>query len=180
MIRFLLVLMALATLAVVGLFVVTLGAATLGAVLGWRRLRARAAAFRIRRTAKAHPGDPLDDAWARAGDQADWAVTRLAAAQTSCDRLLAIADAEPLSADAVDWANVIRRRVPDLVEACLAECVDATAAERRRNLDDLVDSLERIGAEAERRRDRFREARVSPFAVQRTYVDQRTRIDPLG
>ena len=76
--------------------------------------------------------------------------------------------------------QVVRRRVPDLVMACLNECRDATGAERRRNLEDLVESLEKIGAEADGRRDRFREARVSPFTVQRTYVEQRTRPDPLG
>lgn len=102
------------------------------------------------------------------------------AARTSCARLLAIADGDPLATDAVDWANVVRRRVPDLVAACMEECRDATPVERRRNLDDLVDSLEKIGAEAERRRDRFRDGRVSPFTVQRTYVDQRTRPGPLN
>ena len=62
----------------------------------------------------------------------------------------------------------------------MEECRDATPVERRRNLDDLIDSLEKIGAEAERRRDRFRDGRVSPFTVQRTYVDQRTRPGPLN
>jgi hypothetical protein len=60
------------------------------------------------------------------------------------------------------------------------ECADATPVERRRNLDDLVESLEKIGAEAERRRDRFRDGRVSAFNIQRTYVDQRTRSGPLN
>jgi len=180
MLRFFLVLVAMAALAFMAVTLFALGGAAFGAVLGARKLRERFAARKFRRMRQTAPADPLDAAWTDAAGEADWAVSRIAAARTSCARLIAIADADPLATDAVDWANVVRRRVPDLVAACMAECRDATAAERRRNLDDLVESLEKIGAEAERRRDRFRDGRVSPFAVQRTYVDQRTRRDPLG
>ncbi|WP_423605857.1 hypothetical protein [Sphingomonas sp. MS122] len=177
MLRILLVIAALAALAFVAITLFAAGAAGLALFFGARKLRQRIAGARLKRMS---PADPLEGAWAAAAGEADWAVNRIAAARTSCARLIAIADAEPLAADAVDWANVVRRRVPDLVAACLDECREATAAERRRNLEDLVESLEKIGAEAERRRDRFREARVSPFAVQRTYVEQRTRPDPLS
>lgn len=180
MLRILLVIAALAALAFVAVTLVAIGAAGLALFFGARKLRQRLAGARLKRMKQARPADPLEGAWAAAAGEADWAVSRIAAARTSCTRLLALADAEPLAADAVDWANVVRRRVPDLVAACLDECRDATQAERRRNLEDLVESLEKIGAEAERRRDRFREAQVSPFAVQRTYVEQRTRPDPLG
>lgn len=180
MLRILLVIAAVAVLAFLAVALLAAGAAAFGVYFGVRKLRERIAVRRFRDVGRSPAADPLDAAWARAAGEADWAVSRIAAARTSCARLIAIADADPLSADAVDWANVVRRRVPDLVAACMDECVDATPAERRRNLDDLVDSLEKIGAEAERRRDRFRDGRVSPFAVQRTYVDQRTRTDPLG
>lgn len=179
MFRFLLVLVALAAFAFVAIWVVALGAATLGAVFGVRQLRRRFAAKRLRRVRAAKPNDPLEAAWALAAERADWAVSRIAAARTSCARLLAIAEADPLATDAVDWANVIRRRVPDLVAACLTECEHATPSEQRSNLEDLVESLEKIGAEADRRRSRLLEAGASPFKVQRTYVDQRTRPDPL-
>ncbi len=180
MLRFLLFLLAFLALVTVAIVVVTLGAAAFGAWFGVRRLRARLDRFRLRRGQAADPGDPLEAAWTLTATEADWAVSRVAAARTSCARLLAVADGDPLATDAVDWANVIRRRVPDLVAACMDECRDATASERRRNLEDLVDSLEKIGAEAERRRDRFRETRPSAFNVQRTYVDQRTRPGPLN
>lgn len=180
MLRFLVFAVAFLALAVIAVLLVTAGAAAFGAWFGIRRLRAKLDRYRLRRGQAADPGDPLEAAWTLTATEADWAVSRVAAARTSCARLLAIADGDPLATDAVDWANVVRRRVPDLVAACMEECRDATPVERRRNLDDLVYSLEKIGAEAERRRDRFRDGRVSPFTVQRTYVDQRTRPGPLS
>ena len=180
MLRFLVFAIAFLALAVIAVLLVTAGAAAFGAWFGIRRLRAKLDRYRLRRGQAADPGDPLEAAWTLAAAEADWAVSRVAAARTSCARLLVVADSDPLATDAVDWANVVRRRVPDLVAACMDECRDVTPIERRRNLDDLVDSLEKIGAEAERRRDRFRDGRVSPFTVQRTYVDQRTRPGPLN
>ena len=180
MLRFLVFAIAFLALAVIAVLLVTAGAAAFGAWFGIKQLRAKLDRYRLRRGQTVDPGDPLEAAWTLAAGEADWAVSRVAAARTSCARLLAIADGDPLATDAVDWANVVRRRVPDLVAACMEECRDATPVERRRNLDDLVDSLEKIGAEAERRRDRFRDGRVSPFTVQRTYVDQRTRPGPLN
>lgn len=180
MLRFLVFAAAFLALAVTAVLLAAAGVAALGAWFGIRRLRGKLDRYRLRRGRAADPADPLEAAWTRAAAEADWAVSRVATARTSCARLLAIADADPLATDAVDWANVVRRRVPDLVAACMDECRDATPVERRRNLDDLIDSLEKIGAEAERRRDRFRDGRVSPFTVQRTYVDQRTRPGPLN
>lgn len=177
MLRLLLILVALVAFVVVAGTIAVVGAAAVGTVLGLRTLRRRISAARLRRV---RPADPLDAAFAAVAAEADWAASRIAAVRTSCTRLIAVAEAEPLATDAVDWANVVRRRVPDLVAACMAECADATPAERRGNLEDLIESLEKIGAEADRRRARFRDVRVSPFAVQRTYVDQRTRPDPLG
>ncbi len=180
MLRFLVFVAAFLALAAIAVVLVTAGAAAFGAWFGIRRLRAKLDRYRLRRGQADDPGDPLEAAWTLTASEADWAVSRVAAARTSCARLLAIADNDPLATDAVDWANVIRRRVPDLVAACLDESRDATASEKRRNLDDLVESLEKIAAEAERRRDRFRDARPSAFNVQRTYVDQRTRPGPLN
>lgn len=180
MLRFLLLLVTALAIAFVAIWAVAIGAAVLGGTIGYRKLKQRAATAKMKRVRQAKPADPLEQSWVQVAEQADWAVSRIAAARTSCTRLIVIADADPLAADAVDWANVVRRRVPDLVAACASECADATPSERRRNLEDLVESLEKIGAEADRRRDRYRGNRVSPFEVQRTYVDQRTRPDPLG
>lgn len=184
MLRFLVLIIGLMVLALLGLLFIFGGLAAFGTYLGVRRLRARwdqkVARGKLKRRQAENPEDPLEKAWMVAGEQADWAVSRVATARTSCQRLIEVADADPLATDAVDWANVVRRRVPDLVLACMEENREATHVERRRNLDDLVESLEKIGAEAERRRDRYRDGRVSAFNVQRTYVDQRTKSDPLG
>lgn len=137
------------------------------------RRRARSGA-----AARAAAVDPLAGAWDEAAGRADWAQSRIAVARASCDRLLRLADQRPLDADAVEWAGVIRRRVPDLVASCLAECAHATAAERETHLEHLVEALEKIGGEADRRRTRQLDA-PTPFGVQRTYVDQRTGRHPL-
>ena len=117
MFRFFLLLIAILVFAVVAVWAVAIGAAMVGGVVGYRKLKQRAAARRLKRASDAQPADPLEHAWAQVAGQADWAVSRVATVRTSCARLIAIADADPLAADAVDWANVIRRRVPDLVAA---------------------------------------------------------------
>lgn len=135
---------------------------------------------RRRRARTLMPADPLARAWAEAGERADWATSRIAVAEASCRRLLDVADDQPLDQSAAEWAGVIRRRVPELVRSCLAECERATPAERETHLHHLVEALEKIGAEADRRRSHHRERAATPFGVQRTYVDQRTANDPLS
>lgn len=129
----------------------------------------------------ARPGavDPLARAWDAAARRADWAQSRIAVARTSCERLLRLADERPLDTHAAEWAGVVRRRVPELVASCLQECDRATPAERETHLEHLVEALEKIGGEADRRRTRLLD-QATPFGVQRTYVDQRTARDPLS
>lgn len=133
------------------------------------------------RRAAARPAhtDSLARAWDAAARRADWAQSRIAVARTSCERLLRLADERPLDTHAAEWAGVVRRRVPELVASCLEECDRATAAERETHLEHLVEALEKIGGEADRRRTRLLD-QATPFGVQRTYVDQRTARDPLA
>ncbi len=144
------------------------------------RRAARAAQRAARRPVdRAVPADPLRGAWDEAAGRADWAQSRIAVARTSCERLLRLAEQQPLDTHAAEWAGVIRRRVPELVTSCLDECARATPAERETHLEHLVEALEKIGGEADRRRTRLLD-QATPFGVQRTYVDQRTARDPLG
>lgn len=146
--------------------------------VGRRQVRdAKRAAART--PAKHVAGDPLGRAWADATGRADWAQSRIAVARTSCERLLRLADERPLDTHAAEWAGVIRRRVPELVTSCLDECDRATPAERETHLEHLVEALEKIGGEADRRRTRLLD-QATPFGVQRTYVDQRTARNPLS
>lgn len=161
------------------LFVVTLATLPLGAA---RRGSSGVPQVGRRARGRARPAaaDPLAGAWDEAAGRADWAQSRIAVARASCDRLLRLADQRPLDADAVEWAGVVRRRVPELVRSCLDECAHATPAERRTHLEHLVEALEKIGGEADRRRTRQVDGGATPFRVQRTYVDQRTGRDPLA
>ena len=133
----------------------------------------------VRASAQPAATDPLGHAWSAAAGRADWAQSRIAVARTSCERLLTLAEERPLDTHAAEWAGVIRRRVPELVTSCLDECARATAAERETHLEHLVEALEKIGGEADRRRTRLLD-QATPFGVQRTYVDQRTAHDPLS
>lgn len=165
------------------LFVVTLATLPLGRVRAGPAASSgvpRTSRRRARQPATPAASDPLAGAWDEAAGRADWAQSRIAVARASCERLLRLADQRPLDAGAVEWAGVVRRRVPELVKSCLDECADATPAERRAHLDHLVEALEKIGGEADRRRANQIETGATPFRVQRTYVDQRTRPDPLA
>lgn len=170
------------------LFVVTLATLPLGTRrqgttgvphVGRRCGRDRHRRERTATRAANRAADPLGHAWGEAAANADWAQSRIAVARASCDRLLDLADQRPLDAESADWAGVIRRRVPELVTSCLDECRQATPAERETHLQHLVEALEKIGGEADRRRTRQLDA-SSPFAVHRTYVEQRTAGDPLA
>ena len=148
--------------------------------VGGRQARGARGARGAAARSVAHPAaDPLGRAWGDASGRADWAQSRIAVARTSCERLLRLADERPLDTHAAEWAGVIRRRVPELVTSCLDECDRATPAERETHLEHLVEALEKIGGEADRRRTRLLD-QATPFGVQRTYVDQRTARDPLG
>ncbi len=115
----------------------------------------------------------LETAWSRAaiavrGDE------RIAAARARCAELLVRAQAEPDDAALADWAEVIRRRVPELVDAASAAAADASTPERAALAGDLADALDQIGAEAAARLGARRLAARDRFDTLRGYVRNRT------
>lgn len=83
MLRFLLVVAALAALAFIAVTLFAVGAAGLALFFGARKLHQRLAGAKLKRMKQVRPADPLEAAWAAAAGEADWAVSRIAAARTS-------------------------------------------------------------------------------------------------
>ena len=118
----------------------------------------------------------LETAWSRAATAAR-GDPRIAPARARCAELLARAAAEPGDAALAEWAEVVRRRVPELVDAASAAAADAPAPERAVLAGELVDALDRVGAEAEARLATRRLAARDRFDTLRGYVRSRTAPD---
>ncbi len=70
---------------------------------------------------------------------------------------------------------LIRRRIPELIEACAEQCRNATHSERESLVEDLLESLETVGAEADRCRKEVRRSQGTPFDVLRAHVAARVK-----
>jgi hypothetical protein len=123
---------------------------------------------------------PLDLAWAAVGEHADWARSRLAVAQESCRLFLQLADRQPLDMDAGGLAVRIRKRIPEHVAECLDKCELATPSERRTILEELVFTLEKVGASADRERSRLMGPATGEMEVQRRHLTRGGDDDPIG
>jgi hypothetical protein len=123
---------------------------------------------------------PLDLAWAAVGEHADWARSRLAVAQESCRLFLQLADRQPLDMDAGGLAVRIRKRIPEHVAECLDKCELATPSERRTILEELVFTLEKVGASADRARSRLMGPATGEMEVQRRHLTREGDSDPIG
>ncbi len=122
------------------------------------------------------PPSLLDIAWDEAADLAS-GDPRVVAARARCHTLLGRV-AETPGAPALDeWADIIRRRVPELVDAAAAAAADATPAERATLPGELAEALERVGAEAADRLDARRRAARDQFDSLRGYVRNRASPD---
>ena len=156
-----------------------------------RPISAKAQTVRVH--AMASPSDPkatsqdpgngrdpvLAAAWDRLADTADFARSRIGYVRSSCSQFLATADRHPDNADAADFAILIRKRVPERIEQCLADCRVATALETRAELEEAVTELERLGAIAEKRRGALIEASGAP-GKRRSLLARRLDNDPFA
>jgi hypothetical protein len=128
--------------------------------------------------------DPaLDAAFAALAEHADGSRARLAVAQESCRLFLVLADRFPMDNDAGDLKVRIRRRVPEHVTECLRAIESATATERRQHIDDAVRTLEQVGAEAERHRQRLQVEAAHELELQRRHLTRGSEpplLSPLG
>jgi hypothetical protein len=117
----------------------------------------------------------LEAAWAIAESLADWAPSRLARVRTSCAAFLREAEITSLDIEVKELTLLIRRRIPELIKACAEQCLNATHSERESLVEDLLESLESVGAEADRYRKEVRRAHGTPFDVLRAHVAARVR-----
>jgi hypothetical protein len=123
---------------------------------------------------------PLDLAWDAAAENADWARSRLAVARESCRLFVQVADRMPLDIDAGALAVRIRKRIPEHVAECLDKCEVSTTSERRAILDELVFTLEKVGASADRERTRLLGPVTDEMSVQRRHLTRDADHGPVG
>lgn len=121
--------------------------------------------------------DSLQASWA-ALEELEGAGSRVAVVRSSCERVIHMAAADGLDASANEWAIFIRKRVPQLTEAFFREHAVAGSAQRKLLQEELLDALERVGAEAERRCARSgRDS--SEFDLFREHITRRTGRNPF-
>ena len=106
---------------------------------------------------------------------ADWAPSRVARVRTSCDALLREADLASFDMEMNELTLLIRRRIPELIMACAEQCRNASRSERESLVEDLLESLESVGAEADRCRKQIRRTHGAPFDVLRAHVAARVK-----
>ena len=120
-------------------------------------------------------------AWQRLSEMAPWSLSRINAARTSIARLVAAAEAQPLVVDLVEWTEVARRRVPELVERCTEGLASRSPAEAQACIDGHLDLIEAVAAEADRRVGRYRPAGADmDLATHRAWLTQHLRPTPLS
>lgn len=125
------------------------------------------------------PNRELEGAWDKAIIEADEIASEIAIARRSCRKFLNAAADRELDSDAIDWAVFIRKHVPNLIEGFLQRC-RKRPGERAEAMDALADSLQRIGAEADRRTARKGSETVDAFDITREHIRRRTARDPFS
>ena len=119
----------------------------------------------------------LQDAWETASMEAVGSGSRIAVVRNSCRHLLEAYALDPLDPILIDGAVLIYKQVPALVVTCLDRCRGASSSIREASLEELVESLESIGADADRRTRPSRRAQNDAFQTAREHVANRTARD---
>jgi len=151
-----------------------LGALSLfgAARLGWS-LRRR----RLREPLREPAHVPLTRAipgwhWRRFESNLDWVSRKQAQhSRTAIDKFLAERDSPSLSVDHRTLMLSCEKRVPELIETCLQRCANASRDERDRYIDETLETLARIGSDAEQARREVREADDRRLETLRRYFD---------
>lgn len=127
---------------------------------------------------KQDPDQQLELVWDRALREADEVASEIAVARRSCRRFLDTVALDALDVDAIEWDAFIRKHVPNLVDS-FAQRVSVRPDDRRAALENLADSLQRIGAEADRR-VRAHLKTADAFDVVSEHIRRRTERDPFS
>jgi hypothetical protein len=145
-----------------------------------RTVSAQSRWFFLRRASfQPDPDRELEAAWEKAIIEADEIASEIAIARRSCRKFLNAAAHRELDGDAIDWAVFIRKHVPNLIEGFFQRC-RLRPGERAEAMDALADSLQRIGAEADRRTARQGSETADTFDITREHIRRRTARDPFS
>jgi hypothetical protein len=97
--------------------------------------------------------------WRRFEANLDWVSRKEAQrSRVAIDRFLAERESPSLSPAHRSLLLSCENRVPELIETCLQRCANASRDERDRYIDDTLETLRRLGEEAEQARAEVREA----------------------
>ena len=126
------------------------------------------------------PGRIPAEPWRALRREAGWAARRIERAHDDCQRFLATAADAPFTSETTDLVLLVERRVPELIDSCLAQVRHATPDERRVELERTVASIEAVAAAAEQQRRRLFADAGGRTATQRAHLAQRLAGDPLA
>ena len=113
-----------------------------------------------------------DSHWRRFESNLDWVSRKqVQRSRAGIDKFLAERDSPSLSPDHRSLLLSCEKRVPELIETCLQRCANASRDERDRYIDETLDTLARIGAEAEQARREVREADDRRLETMHRYFD---------
>ena len=116
-----------------------------------------------------------DSGWHRFEGGLDWIGRKQARrSRASIDAFLAERGSASLTPDHQSLLLSCEKRVPELIETCLERCRNASREERDRYIDETLDRLNRIGAEAEQARREVRQADDRRLQTLHRYFDART------
>ena len=110
--------------------------------------------------------------WRRFESNLDWVSRKQAQkSRTAIDKFLAERDSPSLGPDHRTLLLSCEKRVPELIETCLQRCSNASRDERDRYIDDTLETLARLGQEAEQARREVRESDDRRLETLHRYFD---------
>ena len=128
----------------------------------------------FRRLQKPNPDNRIEAAWDALAGEAIGSENRVLVARRSCTRLREALKARPLDPHAHDLLVLLEKRVPELIEGRIKRTVGADERQRSLVLEDLLELLERVAAECERRLSRLRPT-ISVLALRNSGYRSRKR-----
>ncbi|MDQ3483548.1 MAG: hypothetical protein M3448_09125 [Pseudomonadota bacterium] len=113
-----------------------------------------------------------DPRWRHFDSSLDWVSRRQSSqARTAIEGFIAERDSQSLTHEHKALLVSLERRVPELIDTCLDRCRNANRTERQRYMDETLDRITQIGAEAERARLEIRRADDQRLQVLHRYFD---------
>ena len=110
--------------------------------------------------------------WRRFESNLDWVSRKqVQRSRAAIEKFLRERDSPSLGPDHRTLLLSCEKRVPELIETCLQRCANASRDERDRYIDETLDTLSRIGEEANQARREVREADDRRLETLHRYFD---------